>query len=136
MIKYATHRTPGIAFACLSCNTNAKNVKTGDHLRVTTAMRDAYIEEYKRVQAYIDEYHRILTRVLSDHVQADTRVGGGDNGICQKSLERTLEYLGLSMNKDQAVNTSIDGGEGNKRALIPGHLLSANHWFDKYTASR
>jgi hypothetical protein len=45
-------------------------------------------------------------------------------------LERTLEYLGLSMSKDQVCNTSIDG-ETVKRALIPGHLLNANHWFEK-----
>jgi hypothetical protein len=29
------------------------------------------------------------------------------------------------------VNTSIDG-EAGRRALIPGHLLNAKHWFDKY----
>jgi hypothetical protein len=36
------------------------------------------------------------------------------------------------MSKDQVVNTSIDGDEGVKRALIPGYLLNANHWFDKH----
>jgi hypothetical protein len=42
------------------------------------------------------------------------------------------------MNKDQVVNASIDGEEegeeegGVRRALIPGHLLNATHWFDKY----
>jgi hypothetical protein len=42
-----------------------------------------------------------------------------------------LEYLGLSMSKDQVVNTNIDGAEeGVKRALIPGHLLNANYWFE------
>jgi hypothetical protein len=39
------------------------------------------------------------------------------------------------MSKDQVVNMSIDG-EAVKRALIPGHLLNANHWFNKYPASR
>jgi hypothetical protein len=28
------------------------------------------------------------------------------------------------------VNTSIDGEEAVKRALIPGHLLNAKHWFE------
>jgi hypothetical protein len=88
------------------------------------------METYSHVQAYIDEYHRILNLVLSEHVPVDTRVGRGDYGLYHEPLERTLEYLGLSMSKDQVVNTSIDGAV--KRALIPGHLLNAIHWFDKY----
>jgi hypothetical protein len=38
------------------------------------------------------------------------------------------------MSQDQVVNTSFDGegeGGGDKRARIPGHLLNANHWFNK-----
>jgi hypothetical protein len=130
MREGATDCTPGIAFAFLSCNTDAKNVAITYSL--TAAMRDTHIEEYKHVQAFIEEYHRILNLELSEHVQVDTRVGRGDYGIYQEPLERTLEYLGLSMSKDQMVNTSIDGEEAVRRALIPGHLLNANHWFDKY----
>jgi hypothetical protein len=130
MFKGATDRTPGVAFAFLSCNTDAKNVMINRHL--TSTMRDTQIETYSHVQAFIDEYHSILTRVLSDHVQVDTRVGRGDNGIYQEPLERTLEYLGLSLTKNQVVNTSIDGEEGVRRSLIPGHLLNAVHWFAKY----
>jgi hypothetical protein len=52
-------------------------------------------------------------------------------GIYQESLERALEYMGLSMNKDQVVNASIDG-EAIKRALIPSHVLNAAMWHDKY----
>jgi hypothetical protein len=94
-------------------------------------MRDAHTKTYRLVQVCIDEYFRILQLVLSEHVQVDTRVGLGGNGIYHEPLERTLEYLGLSMSKDQVVNTSIDG-ETIRRALIPGHLLNANHWFSKY----
>jgi hypothetical protein len=130
MGKHATNYTPGIAFAFLSCKTDAKNVKIDDF--VSIAMRDAHIETYSHVQAFIDEYHRILNLVLSEHVPVDPRFGLGQMGIYQEPLERTLEYLGLSMSKDQVVNASIDGEEGVKRALIPGHLLNANHWFDKY----
>jgi hypothetical protein len=100
---------------------------------ITTAFRDAHIEEYKHVQAFIDEYHRILSLVLSDHVPVDPRFGLGQMGIYQEPLERTLEYLCLSMSKDQVVNTSIDGEEGVKRALIPGHLLNAYLFFYKST---
>jgi hypothetical protein len=130
MRSKATDRTPGIAFVFLSCNTDAKNVKVVDQEGVTTAARDAHMETYKQVQAYIDEYHRILNLVLSEHVQVDMRVGRGDNGIYHEPLERVLEYLGLSMSKDQVVNTSIDG-DAVRRALIPGHLLNANHWFQQ-----
>jgi hypothetical protein len=130
MGKYATDRTPGIAFAFLSCKTDAKNVKIIKYIGI--AKRDAHIETYPHVQAYIDESHRILNLVLSEHVPVDPRFGLGQMGIYQEPLERTLEYLGLSMSKDQVVNASIDGEEGVKRALIPGHLLNANHWFDKY----
>jgi hypothetical protein len=126
MDKSATGRTPGIAFAFLSCDTDAKHVNRD----VTIAVRDGHIEEYKHIQAYIDEYHGILMNVLLYHVEVDRRVGSGQNGIYHEPLERLLEYLGLSMSKNQAVNTSIDGDA--KRALIPGHLLNAKHWFDKY----
>jgi hypothetical protein len=134
MGEYVSDRTPGFTFAMLLCNTDAKNVNIDDY--VTAAMRDAHIEHYQHVQAFIDEYHRILNLVLSDHVPVDPRFGLGQMGIYQEPLERTLEYLGLSMSKDQVVNTSIDGEEGVKRALIPGHLLNANHWFHKYAESR
>jgi hypothetical protein len=133
MGKSATDRTPGIAFAVLSCNTDAKNVVI--RRAATTADRDSHIKAYPHVQAYIDEYFRILQPVLSEHVPVDPRFGLGQMGIYQEPLERTLEYLGLSMSKDQVCNTSIDG-ETVKRALIPGHLLNANHWFNKYTSSR
>jgi hypothetical protein len=129
MHQHVNKITIGCAFAILSCNTDANNVKIDDNIAIK--IRDAHIEAYKHVQAHIDEYHSILIPVLSEHVQVDRRVGLTQNGIYQEPLERTLEYLGLSMSKDQVVNTSIDGGVV-RRALIPGHLLNANHWFDKY----
>jgi hypothetical protein len=132
MCSSVTDGTHGSAFAFLSCNADAKNVDI-DYL-LTAAIRDTHIEQYKHVQAYIDEYHGLLNHVLSERVEVDTRVGLTQNGIYQEPLERTLEYLGLSMSKDQVINNSIDGEEGVRRALIPGHLLNANHWFVKYTS--
>jgi hypothetical protein len=60
------------------------------------------------IVSYIDECFCFLQPVLSDHVQVDTRMGRGDNGIHQEPMERTLQYLDLSMSKDQVVNTNID----------------------------
>jgi hypothetical protein len=69
MCKRATDRTPGITFAFLSCNTDVKNVNINDVL--TAANRNDHIETYQHVQAYIDECHRIVSLVLSEHVQVD-----------------------------------------------------------------
>jgi hypothetical protein len=68
--------------------------------------------------------------MLSENVPIDPCFGLGQMGIYQEALERTLESLGLSMIKDQEVNTSIDG-EAVRRALIPGHLLNASHWLNQ-----
>jgi hypothetical protein len=123
MVGNENDGTPGNTFAFLACNTDVKN------LEHDAEDRDAHIEEYTRVQAYVDEYHSILILVLSEHVPVDPRFGLGQMGIYHEPLERTLEDLGMSMTKDQEVNTPIEGEEV-KRALIPGHLLNANHWFD------
>jgi hypothetical protein len=129
----------GMGFSVLCCNTDAKNVEIyeeedyveEDHeeeeCAVTAVVVAACIEEYKHVQAYIDEYHRALKKTLSDEVEVDVRMGLGMMGIYQEPLERVLEYLGMSMHKDQVVNASIDG-EGTKRALLPFHVLNAEMW--------
>jgi DNA-binding protein YbaB len=132
-----TSSTSGAPFAVLSCNTDAKNVKIDeedgvedDEVMVTEAIVAACIEEYTRVHAYIDEFHGVLNDTLLTNVEVDTRFGLGENGIYQEPLERVLEYMGLSMNKDQVVNTSIDGTE-RKRALIPYQLQNAEMWFSQ-----
>jgi hypothetical protein len=121
----------GTGFPVLCCNTDAKNVKVGGEYGVTEAQVAACIEEYKHIQAYIDEYHRVLKNTLSDEVEVDARVGRGGKGVYQEPLERVLEYLGMSMHKDQVVNASIDG-EVVKRALLPFHVLNAEVWYHKY----
>jgi hypothetical protein len=132
MLVFRGDRCPSTTFAFLSSNADTKNLKIeGD---ITDDVLDDHKETYKCIQSSIDGYHYILNLVLSEHVQVDMRVGSGHNGLYQEPLERCLEYLGLSMSNDQVVNTSIDGEgeEGVKRALIPGHLLNAKHWFDMF----
>jgi hypothetical protein len=51
------------------------------------------------------------------------------DGMHDEPLEQVLLYLGLSMHKNQTVNTSIDGKD-TARALIPGHPTNANLWFE------
>jgi ankyrin repeat protein len=131
MKEAASMYTSGMVFPVFCCNTDAKNVKIGGKYGVTEALVAACIKEYKHVQTYIDEYHRALKKTLSDEVEVDAHVGRGGKGIYQEPLERVLEYMGLSMHKDQVVNASIDGG-GTKRALLPFHVLNAKVWYNKY----
>jgi hypothetical protein len=134
---YVNHERPGVPFALLSCNTNSSPelVNIDYVLQGDPAMVSAFIDEYKHVHAFIDECHTIAKHALSEDVAVDTRVGRGDYGLYHEPLERILEYLGLSMDKNQTVNTSIDG-QHTTRALIPGHPTNANLWFKLYHRTR
>jgi hypothetical protein len=81
---------------------------------------------------FIDDCHSVAEHTLSEDVVVDTRVGRGDYGLYHEPLEQVLLYLGLSMEKNQTVNASIDGKSGVKRALMPGHPTNANLWFELY----
>jgi hypothetical protein len=117
-------------FAVFSCNPDANNAVSNG--AVTPAIFNAHIDEYKQNHAYIDECHSVAKRALSEDVVADTRVGRGDYRLYHEPLEQVLLYLGLSMDKNQTVNASIDGKSGVTRALIPGHPVNANLWFELY----
>jgi ankyrin repeat protein len=123
---------PSIAFTLLCCGSDIKEAKI--NIFVTQAKLDACIAEYKQTHAFIETYHESLTHTLSDEVKVDTRLARTSLGIYHEPLERVLEYLGLSMHKNQTVNTSIDGqGEeegGVKRVLIPNQARNAEHWYD------
>jgi hypothetical protein len=125
----ALHMTLPVVFVLLCCGADASNVKIDAF--VTQARVDGCIEEYKSMHAYIDQCHRALMHILSRHVHVDRRLGIDQAGLYQEPLDRTLEYLGLSMNADQVVNTSIDGTT-RTRALIPGLHRSARHWYNKH----
>jgi hypothetical protein len=114
----------------LLCNTNATGIAIGPDF--TQATVDGHITEYKAVHAFIDEYHNVIKHALSQDVQVDPRCGLGQMGIYQEPLERVLEYMGLSMDIDQVVNDSIDV-DGTRHTLLPGNVLEANHWHEKYT---
>jgi hypothetical protein len=124
-----THRVPGMPFAVLSCNTDIKNVRIDKN--VTPAMVSSHINEYTQVQHFIDDYHTIFKHALSEDAVVDKRVGRGDYGVYHEPLEQVLLYLGLSMKKNQTANSSIDG-KTIRRALIPGHPINANLWFELY----
>jgi hypothetical protein len=128
-LNQQSHRVPGMPFAVLSCNTDSKNVLI--NTKVTQATVNSHINEYTQIHAFIDECHGIIKHALSEDVVVDKRVGRGGNGMYHEPLEQVLLYLGLSMKKDQTVNTSIDG-KSAKRALIPGHPTNANLWYKLY----
>jgi hypothetical protein len=115
-----------IVFPLLCYGADAKNVKLNAH-SVTQVKVDAAIAEYNSINSYIKDTFDTLNHTLSECVEVDTRIGLGLNGLYHEPLERTLEYLGLSMSADQAVNTSIDGTD-LKRVLIPGTLHNIKHW--------
>jgi hypothetical protein len=123
------HRMPGMPFAVHSCNTDSQNIYINE--KVTPAMISAHINEYKHIHSFIDEYHHITKHALNEDVLVDKRVGRRGNGIYHEPLERVLEYLGMSMDKNQTVNSSIDG-KSVTRALIAGHPTNANLWYELY----
>jgi hypothetical protein len=132
---------PGRAFAVLCCNTDVKNLQrlnTIDFHFLEQATVSHFVAQYQEIQGDVAQYHSVLHFTLSEHVQVDTRVGRGDNGLYHEPLERVLEYMGLSMRADRIVNWSIDGQGGRsnliKRVLIPGHMLNAKHWYDMFAA--
>jgi hypothetical protein len=70
--------------------------------------------------------------------------GGGQAGrpgpqrAVPRGMERVLQYLGLSMDADQVVNSSLDDDDCIRRMLLPNCAHNAWHWFDlhrKHTKS-
>jgi ankyrin repeat protein len=116
-----------LAFTLLCCGSDVKEVKINSPY-VTQAKLNVFIAEYKQTHAFIEAYHDTLHNTLSNEARVDTRVGRGSNGIYQEPLERVLEYMGLSMKKNQTVNTSIDGAI--KRVLIPNQARIHKYWYD------
>jgi hypothetical protein len=125
----SAHRVPGMPFAVLSCDTDIKNVHIDQG--VTQTVVDTHTNEFKEIHTFIDDCHTITEHALGEDVVVDTRVGRGDFGLYHEPLEQVLLYLGLSMKKNQTVNISIDG-KSVTRALIPGHPINANLWFELY----
>jgi hypothetical protein len=118
-------------FAVLSCNTDIKNVRIEHDFEVNDDMVNTHIKEFKQIHNFIDDYHDITKRALTEDVVVDTRMGRGDYGLYHEPLEQVLLYLGLSLTKDQTVNTSIDG-KSITRALIPAHPTNANLWYELF----
>jgi hypothetical protein len=121
-----------MTFVVLCYGADAKNIVVDRS--ITRAKVDAAIAEYKNTQIFIEKYHELLEHTLSNLVEVDTRMALRSTGIYQEPLERTLEYLGLSMHADQVVNNSIDRKtryRETRRVLIPNQARNAKHWYEK-----
>jgi hypothetical protein len=128
------HKIPSVAFILLCCGSDLEEDKNNYPYKVEL---NACIAEYKQTHAFIEAYHESLTHTLANEAKVDTRLARTSLGIYHEPLERVLEYLGLSMHKDQTVNTSIDGQGGEEgqeggvmRVLIPNQARNAMHWYD------
>lgn len=86
------------------------------------------LADYSFMHEFIENTHHVLRETLSTYVWVDNRIGLRGIGIYQEPLDLTLEYLGLSVNHDQVVNTSMDG-TARRRVLIPNQARNAKYWY-------
>jgi hypothetical protein len=87
---------------------------------------------YEHTHRFIERWHGVASNTLSIRVEVDRRVGLGLHGLYQEPLERVLQYLGLSMDADQVVNSSLDDDHNVRRVLLPNCAHNANHWFQLF----
>jgi hypothetical protein len=134
-----THAVPGMVFAVLSLDMDSDDTALCIAYEMGEGKVFKHVNEYKQVHNFIDEYHSVIKHALSEDVVVDRRVGRRGNGMYHEPLEQVLLYLGMSMNKNQTVNPTIDDkmnhtsdGKSVERALMPGHPTNANLWFELY----
>jgi hypothetical protein len=95
------------AFVVVCCGADSTKVRINQSY-VTQATVDACIAECNNIHAFLKRLHQQLMTTLCDRVEVDTRVGRGGSGIYHEPLERVMEYLGLSLSQDQAINPNLD----------------------------
>jgi hypothetical protein len=88
------------------------------------------IAEYKQTHAFIEAHHGSLKHTLSDEAQVSTRLARATFGIYHEPLERVLEYLGLSVDENQEVNTNIEGATGIVQVLVNQARNDAKCWYN------
>ena len=109
----------------------------GDDWQMSTRARNRLAAAKQHVEntlRYANQFHYIANGVLSEHVEVDTRVGLGGNGLYHEPLERLLEYLGLCMTQDQTYRPG-NGDESINHAMSGGARNAAD-WFVRLNAQR
>lgn len=76
---------------------------------------------------YVDRWHAITSRALSEDVKVDTRIGLGYNGLYHETLECSLGYLGLTINREPWGGSLGTGASAHTSTVVQ---LSGSAWGD------
>jgi ankyrin repeat protein len=117
-----------VVFQLMAHDTDIDTAADGIPSKLTRSAASVYANTHR----FIEQWYGLALNALSTKAEVDRRVGLGMHGLYQEPLERVLQYLGLSMDADQVVNSSMDNDHNVRRVLLPNCAHNANHWFQLF----